>query len=275
MTAIMRTNRYLWFALALLGLSSVVVVDEGHQAVIERFGEPQRVVNRFSPGDSNGAGLAFKLPFADQVTLFERGLQGYSLSGQQVRSADEKGLLVDVDVTYRIIDPVRLDLTPGEGEKVDSQLRAILPALLNEKLASRTAGTIVLPGSGGANREILAALDARTRSFGVQVVDVRIGRAMLSDADRALAYQQMQERHDREADAIADESGRKAGEIVAQAQAEAAAIMQASAGRDPEFYEFFKALRNYETLYGDPRRKNAATIVIPPDSAYLKHFNGH
>ena len=122
---------------------------------------------------------------------------------------------------------------------------------------------------------ILAALDARTRSFGVQVVDVRIGRAMLSDADRALAYQQMQERHDREADAIADESGRKAGEIVAQAQAEAAAIMQASAGRDPEFYEFFKALRNYETLYGDPRRKNAATIVIPPDSAYLKHFNGH
>lgn len=277
MTALLRANRYPLFALALLaltGLSSVTVVDEGHQAVIERFGEPLRVVNRFRPEGAEGAGLVFKLPFIEQAVLFERGLQGYSLTGQRVRTGDEQVLLVDVDVTYRIIDPVRLQGAQGLGDKVGSQLQAVLPALLEEKLVPRTALAIATPGSSGAAQEIKQALDAKARSFGVQVIDVRIGRVALSEAGLKLAYQRMEERHAAEAQAIEQESGRAASEIVAKAQAKAAMIMQANAGQDPEFYGFFKALRNYEQLYGDPERKNAATIVIPPDSAYLKHFNG-
>ncbi|MFO1254647.1 MAG: SPFH domain-containing protein [Sphingomonadaceae bacterium] len=269
--------RLVLFVLALLGLgalSSVIVVDEGHQAVIERFGEPLRVVNRFRPDGPQGAGLVFKLPFAERAVLFERGLQGYTLAGQRVHTADEQVVLVDVDVTYRIIDPVRLLGIAGEGDKVANQLRAILPSLVEEQLPQRPLETIATPGAGGAGKAILAALDARSRAFGVQVVDVRIGRVALPEAGLALAYQRMEERHDRERQDIEEQSGREAGEIVAGAQAEAAAIMQASAGQDPEFYGFFKALRNYEQLYGDPERKNAATIVIPPGSAYLKHFNG-
>lgn len=269
--------RLVLFVLALLGLgalSSVIVVDEGHQAVIERFGEPLWVVNRFRPDGPQGAGLVFKLPFAERAVLFERGLQGYTLAGQRVHTADEQVVLVDVDVTYRIIDPVRLLGIAGEGDKVANQLRAILPSLVEEQLPQRPLETIATPGAGGAGKAILAALDARSRAFGVQVVDVRIGRVALPEAGLALAYQRMEERHDRERQDIEEQSGREAGEIVAGAQAEAAAIMQASAGQDPEFYGFFKALRNYEQLYGDPERKNAATIVIPPGSAYLKHFNG-
>ncbi len=269
--------RLVLFVLALLGLgalSIVIVVDEGHQAVIERFGEPLRVVNRFRPDGPQGAGLVFKLPFAERAVLFERGLQGYTLAGQRVHTADEQVVLVDVDVTYRIIDPVRLLGIAGEGDKVANQLRAILPSLVEEQLPQRPLETIATPGAGGAGKAILAALDARSRAFGVQVVDVRIGRVALPEAGLALAYQRMEERHDRERQDIEEQSGREAGEIVAGAQAEAAAIMQASAGQDPEFYGFFKALRNYEQLYGDPERKNAATIVIPPGSAYLKHFSG-
>ncbi len=277
MSATLRAGRYPLLALALLalvGLSSVVVVDEGHQAVIERLGEPIRVVNRFQPDGPQGAGLVFKLPFIEQAVLFERGLQGYSLAGQRVRTADEQILLVDVDVTYRIIDPVRLQSTQGLGDKVSGQFQAVLPSLLEQSLVPRTALAIITPGSGGAGQEIKRALDAKTRSFGVQVVDVRIGRVALSEAGLKLAYDRMEARHERERLEIEEQSGREAGEIVAKAQVDAAMIMQASAGQDPEFYGFFKALRNYEQLYGDPERKNAATIVIPPDSAYLKHFNG-
>jgi len=277
MTSMLRANRYPLFALALLvlvGLSSVTVVDEGHQAVIERFGEPMRVVNRFQPEGPQGTGLVFKLPFIEHAVLYERGLQGYSLAGQHVRTADEQVLLVDADVTYRIIDPVRLHAAQGAGDKVGSQLQTILPSLLKETLSPRTALAIATPGSGGAAREIQRALDAKARSFGVQVIDVRIGRVALGEAGLKLAYQRMEERHSAEAQAIEEESARSASEIVAKAQVDAAMIMQASAGQDPEFYGFFKALRNYEQLYGDPNRKNAATIVIPPDSAYLKHFNG-
>lgn len=260
--------------LGLLGLSSVVVVDEGHQAVIERMGEPQRVINRFRPDKADGAGLAFKIPLLDRAIWFERGLQGYSLAGTQVRTADEQVLLVDADVTYRIIDPVRLLQKLGQGDKIDAQFKAVLPSLLEQRLAQRSALEIATPGSGGAGREVLAALDAKTRDFGVQVVDLRVGRVGLPDSGLSQVFQRMKDRHELETKAIEEQNYREASDIVAEARAEAGQIMQDSAGQDPEFYGFFKAMNNYEALYADPQRKNAATIVIPPDSAYLKHFNG-
>jgi membrane protease subunit HflC len=260
--------------LGLLALSSMVVVDEGHQAVIERMGEPDRVINRFRPDKSDGAGVAFKIPLFERAIWLKRGLQGFALAGTQVRTADEQVLLVDADVTYRIIDPVRLLQKLGQSDKIDAQFKSVLPSLLEDRLAKRSALEIAAPGSGGANREVLAALDAKARDFGVQVIDLRVGRVGLPDAGLSQVFQRMKDRHELEAKAIEEQNYREAGDIVAGARAEAGQIMQDSAGQDPEFYGFFKAMRNYEALYADPERKNAATIVIPPDSAYLKHFNG-
>lgn len=260
--------------LGLLGLSSVVVVDEGHQAVIARMGEPVSVINRFRPDKSDGAGVVLKLPLIDRAVWFERGLQGYSLAGTQVRTADEQVLLIDADVTYRIIDPVRLLQKLGQADRIDSQFKAVLPGLLEETLVKRSALEISTPGSGGAGREMLAALNAKAGDFGVQVVDLRVGRVGLPEAGLSQVFQRMKGRHELEAKAIEEQNYREAGDIVADARAEAGQIMQESAGQDPEFYSFFKAMNNYEALYADPERKNAATIVIPPDSAYLKHFNG-
>ncbi len=280
MTRTIRQARAGLFALAglaLLAASSVVMVNEGQQAVITRFGVPLNVVNRFrpegAPGDS-GAGVVFKLPFVDRVIWLERGLQGYTLGGQKVHTSDGQVLLVDIDVTYRIIDPVRLVGSLGSGAKVDDQLRTILPSLLEQELSQRQAGVIATPGSGGAGQQILAALDAKLRTYGVQAVDVRIGRVVLPEGGQKLAFDRMQERHDRQAWEIADSSAFEARQTVAEADAKAAEIMQRSAGQDPEFYDYFRALRSYGTNFGDPARKGASTIVIPPDSDYLKHFNG-
>ena len=105
-------------ALVLLGASSVVMVSEGQQAVITRFGAPFSVVNRFQPASASGesgAGAVLKLPFVDRVIWLERGLQGYSLGEQKVHTSDGQVLLIDTDVTYRIIDPVRLVSSLGCG----------------------------------------------------------------------------------------------------------------------------------------------------------------
>ncbi len=269
-------------ALSLLAASSVVVVNEGDQAVITRFGKPLSVINQFRPDGASGtggaatsgAGAVLKLPFVDQVIWLGRGLQAYSLGGQKVHTSDEQVLLVDADVMYRIIDPVRLVSTLGSGSKIGDQIRTILPSLLTEELTQRSAGVIATPGSGGAARQILSALDAKLRTFGVQAVDLRIGRVVLPEGGQKLAFDRMQERHDRQTLEIADASAFDARQTVAEAKAEAAAIMQRSAGKDPEFYDYFRALRSYATNFGDPARKGAVTIVIPPDSDYLKHFNG-
>lgn len=272
-----QSARFGLFALALLLLtaaSSIVMVGENEQAVITKLGEPVRVVNRFRSDGRSGAGAVFKLPFIEQVLRYDRALAGYSLPDQALRSSDDIALHLDVDITYRIIDPVRLAGSLGASEKIGAQVRTVLPALLSEKLGQRSAQVIAMPQAGGASREVLGALDAKMRSYGVQVVDLRIGRVSLTDSGLQLAYQRMQDRYEDQAIAISSASGEARNKIVADTYAETAAMLQASAGRDPEFYAFFRALRSYDLLYGDPKRKSAATIVIPPGSAYLRSFNG-
>ena len=270
----------------LLAVSSVVIVGEGDQAVVTRFGRPIQVINRFAPAipqaspparsqASNGAGPILKLPFVDQVVFLKRGLLGFSSAGQKVRSSDEQVLLIDTDVTYRIIDPVRLVGTLGNTERIGAQITALLPSLLEQQLAQRTALAIATPGTGGAGQQLLSALDAKLRSYGVQAVDLRIGRVVLPEGALQLAYERMQRRHDQQAWDVQDDSAREARQVVAEAEVKAATIMQASAGRDPEFYNYFRALRSYTANFGDPARKNAVPIVLPPDSGYLKHFGGN
>ena len=272
-----RAGLFLVAALALLAASSVVVVSEGEQAVITRFGAPLSVVNRFRPDGAaaqSGAGAVLKLPFVDRVIWLARGLQGYSLGDQKVHTADAQVLLVNTDVTYRIIDPVRLVSSLGGGDKVGEQIGAILPSLLEEELSQRAAMAIAQPGSGGGARQILSALDAKLRTYGVQVVDLRIGRVILPEGGQKLAFARMEDRHNQQAGEISDASAQEASQIVADGDALAATILQKSAGQDPAFYDYFSALRSYGTIFGDPARKGAATIVIPPGSDYLKHFNG-
>ena len=273
-----KSARYSLLAVVLLVLtaaSSVVVVGENQQAVIQRFGEPVRVINRFRNDGQSGAGVVIKLPFVERVLWYDRALAGFSLADQAVRSGDGLALHLDVDLTYRIIDPVRLAGSLGASDRIGAQVTAILPALLAEKLGQRAAAAIAMPEAGGASREVLSALDAKMRGFGVQVVDLRIGRVALTDSGLQVAYQRMQDRYEDQAIAITNASAQEINKMIADTNAETSEIMQASAaGRDPEFYTFFRSLRSYDQLYADPKRKNAATIVIPPTSAYLKAFNG-
>lgn len=260
--------------LALLGGSSFLIVGEDQQAVIQRMGQPDRVINRFAPGDASGAGIAAKIPLAEQVVWLPRGLSTFSHAAKRLRSADQQWLLIDTDVTYRIIDPVKLVATLGSADKIDAQLTVLLPGLLDQELGRRSAGDIARPGAGGANAALLAGLDGRTRQYGIQVVDLRIGRVSLDEAGLQATYDRMRERHEGTVFAIQKDSADDAAAITAEAEAEAATRLQQSAAKDREFYAFFKAMRSYEDMYGNPDRKNTTTIVLPPDSGYLQHFGG-
>ncbi|MFM5949448.1 MAG: SPFH domain-containing protein [Novosphingobium sp.] len=277
MSQLLRDYRHPLFALlfvALLGIASLTVVREDEQVVIERMGEPVRMVNRFRPQGPSGAGLVAHVPLLEQVISLPRGLVAYGYETKRVRSADLHTLLVDTDVTYRIIDPVRLVNTLGSTAKVDDQLKALLPPLLDQELAQRIAADIVRPGAGGANASLLRGLDARTRQYGVQVIDVRLARTALDEDGRNVAFNRMQERL---ADALLDIEMKSAADALAvtgAAEAEATTRRKQSSDKDPEFYSFFRAMRSYDELYGDPKRKNSTTIVLPPDSGYLKYFGG-
>jgi modulator of FtsH protease HflC len=263
-------------AIALLGLSSVSAIGEAEQAVVMRMDQPDRVINRFKPEGAaarSGAGLAFHVPLLERVITLPRGLLTLTSTGQTIGTSDMQGLVLDTAVTVRVIDPVRLIGKFGTAERIEQEVRAWLPGLLKTELRKLDSGQIQLTGSGGATARVRAALDTKLREAGVQVIDLRIERAVLPVAAQQETLQTMRDRREALAGEERNRGAREVQLITSEAEAEAASILQVSAGRNPEFYDFYRAMKSYETVLADPSRKDKATIVLPPDSGYLKQFN--
>jgi membrane protease subunit HflC len=282
MGALFHQYRFGLFGMAMMALllvSSFVIVGEDQQVVIERMGKPDRVINRFNPDNADGAGIVVKLPLIEQAVWYPRGLLGFSHPSQKIRSTDQQWLLVDTDVTYRIIDPVKLAQSLGGPAKVDEQLKTLLPPLLTQELSQRSSGAIARPGAGGAAPLLTKALDAKARQYGVQVIDLRVARVTLEETSLSAAYSQMRERQELAVDAVRRKSAEDAAAIISSANADAANLLQQSAGRDPEFYAFFKSMRSYEEHFAKPPAKDdkkpRPSIVLPPESGYLRHFGGN
>ncbi len=282
MGAFFHQFRYGLFAIAMMVLllaSSFVIVGEDQQVVIERMGKPDRVINRFNPNNADGAGIAVKLPLIEQAIWYPRGLLNFSHPSQKIRSTDQQWLLVDTDVTYRIFDPVKLAETLGTTARLDEQLKALLPPLLKQELNLRSTGDIARPGAGGAAPLLTKALDAKTRQYGVQVIDLRIARVTLEETSLSVTYSQMRERQEVAVDLVRKKSAEDAAAIISAAEADAATLLQQSGGRDPEFYAFFKSLRSYDEHFGTPPAKDdkkaRPTLMLPPGSGYFRHLGGN
>ena len=122
--------------LVLLG-STLSIVPETKQAVIVRFGEPQRIVNRFKPEESfgkTGAGLTARIPFMEQIVWIDKRILSVDMDRQQVLSTDQLRLQVDAFARYRIVDPLRMYIAAGTEQRVSDELRPILGSALRNEL---------------------------------------------------------------------------------------------------------------------------------------------
>jgi membrane protease subunit HflC len=79
-----------------------------------------------------------------------------------------------------------------------------------------------------------------------------------------------------EARSIRAQGAKQAQIIRAEADAEAANTYAASFGKDPQFYDFYRAMQSYQTTFvGDGQEKTApTTIVLSPQNDYLREFTG-
>ena len=67
--------------------------------------------------------------------------------------------------------------------------------------------------------------------------------------------------------------GRRDAQIVrAESEAEAARIYADAFNKDPEFYDFFRAMQSYRSTFetGD----GESSIIMSPDNEYLRQFQG-
>ncbi len=257
-------------------LSSVVIVPESHQAVVIRTGQPDRVFNRFKPDvpyGQTGAGLQMRIPFVEAVQMVDRRVLDLDMTRQQVLSNDQQRLQVDAYARYRIIDPVRMVERAGTEAQLESQLVPILTSVLRQELGRRPFSALINAERGSAMTNITRTLDTQARQYGAQVLDVRIKAADLPEG-RPLdaAFTRMETDRQEEAATIRAAGQRDAQITQAEAQARAARIYADAYGKDPEFYDFYRAMQSYRQTFLSGEGQSA--MVLSDDSEYFRQFKG-
>lgn len=256
--------------------SSVVIVPETHQGVVIRTGQPNRVFNMFRPDrpyGQTGAGIQFRIPFAEQVQMIDRRVLDLDMERTQVLSNDQQRLQVDAYARYRIIDPVKLVEKAGSEAQLESQLLPILTSVLRQELGRRPFSALINAERGTAMSNITKTLDAQARTYGAQVLDVRIKAADLPEG-RPLdaAFTRMETDREEEAATIRAAGQRDAQIIQAEASAEAARIYADAYGKDPKFYDFYRAMQSYRQTF--LAGEGQSTMVLSENSEYFRQFRG-
>lgn len=265
--------------LVLVG-STFAVVPETKQAVIVRFGEPQRIINPYRAGQEfgqTGAGLIARWPFMDNIVWIDKRILSVDMDRQQVLSTDQLRLQVDAFARYRIVDPLRMYISARREDRVSEQLRPILGSALRNELGKRPFAALLSPERGQLMQNIEIALNRVARQYGAVIVDVRIKRADLPQGTPLQsAFQRMQTARQQEARSILAQGMKQAQIIRAEADARASNTYAQAFNKDPDFYDFYRAMQSYRSTFvnsgnGDLGRSN---IILSPNNQYLREFMG-
>ena len=262
--------------LILMG-STFAVVPETRQAVIVRFGEPVRIINPYRSGEKfgqTGAGLHIRMPFTDQIVWIDKRIQSVEMDRQQVLSTDQLRLQVDAFARYRITDPLRMYIAAGNEERVSDALRPILGSSLRNELGKRHFAALLSPERGAVMDNIRISLNHVARQYGAQIIDVRIKRADLPDGTPLQsAFERMRTAREQQALTIRAQGAKQAQLIRADADAKAAEIYAGSFGKDPSFYDFYRAMQAYNVTFG-PNARGQTNVILSPDNDFLREFKG-
>jgi len=266
------------------------IVDQRKQAIVLRFGEPQRVVNAFADNDP---GLKLKMPFLENVILLDKRNQALEADQEEIIAADQERLVVDAFLRYRISDPLQFYRTLRDERTATDRLERLVNSSLREVLGSAASNDII----AGRRDELMRAARtdvtnrARQARLGIEVIDVRIKRADLPQANQQAVYRRMQTSRQQEAAQIRAVGEQQKREIMANADREvtitlAGATEQSSKvrgegdakrtqifaqsyGRDPAFAAFFRSMQAYDGALA----QGDTTMIISPNSDFFRYYN--
>lgn len=263
--------------------ASAFIVHQNEQALVLRFGEPVDVIT--SPG------LNWKVPVVDTVDIFDKRILDLDASPQEVTALDQKRLVVDAFVRYRIVDPLEFYKTLRYEGAVRSRLGPIVESALRGVLGGVNFADIVREKREQLMGTIAAQVNAQAKPLGLEVVDVRIKRADLPEQNAKSVFERMRAEREREAAefrsqgtaeanrirATADrevtvvkaEATRKGEQLRGEGDAERNRIFAEAFGKDQDFFGFYRSMQAYEQSIksGDTR------LILSPDSPFFKYFN--
>ncbi len=274
---------------AVLALLAVIIawgamfsVYQTQQALVVRLGDPVRVITE--------PGLHFKVPLIDSVIYIDKRILDLDNPVQEVIASDQKRLVVDAFARYRISNSLRFYQTVGTIERANAQLQNLLNAALRRVLGESTFEQVVRDERAGLMSRIREQLDREVQNYGIDVVDVRIRRADLPEANsqaifqrmqterqreaaefRALGNQRAQEirsRADRDVTVLVAEATAKSEQIRGEGDAERNRIFADAFNRDADFFAFYRSMQAYEAGL----RSADTRMLLSPESDFFRFF---
>ena len=277
-------------ALLIVAMNTFYVVDQRKQAVVLRFGEAQRVVNAFRDNDP---GLKMKAPFLENVILLDKRNQALESDQEEIIASDQERLVVDSFLRYRISDPLQFYRTLRDERTASDRLERLVNSSLREVLGTATSHDIIAGRRQAlmdATRASVTAAAKQSR-LGIDVIDVRIKRADLPQANEQAVFNRMKTARQQQAAQIRAVGEQQKREIMANADREVTitlatateesskvrgegdakrvALFAQSYGKDPSFAEFFRTMQAYDVALA----QGDTTMVVSPNSAFFKYYN--
>ena len=269
-------------AIFIIASGSLFTVHQVNQALVLQFGEPRQVVTE--------PGLHVKLPFVQDVIYFDRRVLEFDAPKEEIIASDQKRLVVDAFARYKITDPLLFFQTVNNEAVVRTRLAAIINASIRQALGGVPLEHIISGERASLMTQIRDIVNAEAKDFGIDIIDVRIKRADLPEANSEAVYQRMQTEREREAKELRAQGAEEAQKIravadrdkvviIAEAQkqsqitrgegdGEAIRIFADAFGKDLEFFAFYRSMEAYKNALG----QGDTTMVLSPDSEFFRFF---
>jgi len=281
----MKIPKLLLPAVVVIGViifQSLFIVQEINQAIVLQFGDPKKIITK--------AGLNFKLPFIQNVVFLDKRILNLDNDPQEVIAADQKRLIVDAIARFKIVDPLKFYISVGNERVARSRLSTIINSRIRGVLGTQELATLLSTDRTKQMAIIQNDVNTEAKTLGIQIVDVRIKRADLPQANSEAIYKRMQTEREREAKEFRAQGAEIAQKIRSTADKDVTVLLAEANkkseimkgegdglrnkifadafGRDPQFFGFYRAMQAYEkALIG-----GETSLILSPDSEFFKYF---
>ncbi len=271
------------FVSFLVVLNGIFTMKETQQGLVLQFGDPKRVIQK--------SGLHIKIPFIQNVVRYDNRILEYNLPIEEVIAVDKKRILIDSFARFKIIDPLEFYKTVGNEANVRNRLNSNVISSLRRVVGRVTLDELLSSERSNIMDRIQIEVNDSAQRFGIEVVDVRIRRADLPEANSQAIFDRMISERVKEAKefrakgaeqaqiiraeankektVLLAEATRKSEILRGEGDSESIAIYADAFERDSGFYSFYRSMQAYKNVLGE----DGTTMILSPDSQFLEFFN--
>ena len=258
------------------------IVNETKQAIVLQFGEPRQVISK--------PGLQFKIPFIQDAVFLDSRMLNLDPQPEEMILSDQKRIIVDSFARYKIVDPLKFFQTVRNEATFSDRFGRIINASVRGVIAQYPLSSLLSEDRSKIMASIQTQVTNEEGSYGVEIIDIRIGRTDLTEQVSNNVYQRMISERDKEANLLRAEGQELSKEIVASADRQQTVIVAEAQRKssilrgegdatknkilgdayslDEEFFDFLRTMQACKETFGDTEM----SMVIVPGQVCQKFF---